>query len=105
MQPILLYITTKDKPEALAIAQTLLAEKRIACANILPDITSVYEWEGRMQKENEVVLIAKTSPAAKTGTIRRISELHSYDCPCIIAFDSCDAHAPFAKWIFSQVRD
>lgn len=105
MQPILLYITLKDKQEATKLAQTLLTEKRIACANILPSVTSLYQWQGEMQQENEVVLIAKTTPAAKAGAMARIAELHSYDCPCIVAIESADCHAPFAEWIFSQVRD
>lgn len=105
MQPILLYITTKDKPQARMLAKTLLAERLIACANILPEMTSIYEWEGEIQQAEEVVLIAKTTPAAKDAAIARIVTLHSYDCPCVVALDCADSHAAFSKWIFSQLGD
>ena len=105
MNLILMYITVKNKHEALQLAQTLLAEKHIACANILPNVTSVYEWEGKMQQEEEVVMIAKTTDQAKARTMARIAELHSYECPCIVALNAEDVHSPFNKWVFSQVRD
>lgn len=105
MSPILLYVTVKDKPEALRLAETLLAEGLVACANILPPMTSLYRWEGALQQEEEVLLLAKTSPAVRDRAIARIGELHGYDCPCILAFEASGASAPFAEWIFSQIRD
>ncbi|MCH2547731.1 MAG: divalent-cation tolerance protein CutA [Alphaproteobacteria bacterium] len=105
MQTILLYITAKNKQEAQSIAQTLLAEKLIACANILPEVTSLFQWQGTMQEDSEVIMLAKTTKQNTSCCIERITALHSYDCPCILAFAPEGGHEPFIKWIFSQVRD
>lgn len=105
MTPILLYATVKNKSEALQIADRLLQEELIACANIVEGATSVYRWQGELQQETECLLIAKTTPAAKPRAMARMAALHSYDCPCILAFAADAAHAPFAEWIFSQIKD
>lgn len=105
MHVSLLYVTLSTKAEATELARTLLAEKYIACANILPEMTSLYEWDGSLQSNGEVAMLVKTSASLKAATMQRIAELHSYDCPCIIELKTGDVHSPFAKWIFSQIRD
>lgn len=105
MQTILLYVTVKNKSEATQIAAELLAERLVACANILPPVTSLYHWQGELQQEEEVILLAKTTAAAQQQAIDRIAALHSYDCPCILAFAPETAHIPFAQWIFSEIGD
>lgn len=105
MQPILLYTTVKNKQEALAIAEALLAEKLVACANILPPHTAVYHWQGAMQQEEEVLMLLKTSTAVESRVMARIAQLHSYNCPCILALPVEAAEPAFAQWIFSQIGD
>lgn len=105
MRPVLLYITVPTRTEAEHIARILLEEKRVACVNILPHIISLYIWEGKLEEAEEVVLIAKTSPEGTQAAMDRVAELHSYDCPCIMELSTGDVHSPFAKWVFSQIRD
>lgn len=106
MQPVvLLYITVPTRTEAEHLARLLLEEKRVACVNILTHAISLYIWEGKLEEAEEVVLIAKTTPQGRQAAMDRIAELHSYDCPCILAFDTAAAHPPFADWIFSNIGD
>ena len=55
-----LYVTTKDSSEAKKLAKVLLENKLIACANILPEMTSLYEWNGEIEESLESVLVLKT---------------------------------------------
>ena len=105
MQLILLYVTLKNKQEALVMAERLIAEKLAACANILPTHTAVYKWNGTPQQEEEVILLAKTTPARREQAIARIAALHNYDCPCILALPVEAAYTPFGEWVFSQIGD
>lgn len=105
MQISLLYITVEDKSAALELADALLGEKLIACANILPPMTSIFRWEGQMQQESEVAMIAKTTADRQEAAMARIAELHGYDTPCIVALPAAAVHTPFAEWIFSATRD
>lgn len=105
MSLALLYVTVKDRQEAIVLARTLLAEKLIACANIIPDVVSVYKWEGRVEENSEVLLLAKIPSRRQTAVIKRVAELHSYECPCITVVPIGSAHPPFKEWIFSITGD
>jgi len=102
--PILLYITVKNKQEAEKIAKALLEEQLIACANILPEVTSLFRWEGKAKEVTEALLLAKTTLDKQDEAMLRASELHSYECPCIVAVPLEAAHAPFARWVDGEVR-
>lgn len=99
---ILVYITCSDLDEAKNIARTAVTEKLAACANIFPQICSVYNWEAKLCEDNETVLILKTLESNYEKLSARIKELHSYDCPCIIALDVKQANAEYLSWIKSQ---
>lgn len=105
MQPVLIYATFADKTAALAMAKELLAEKLVACANILPRHTAVYEWDGALQEAEEVILLAKTSTARQAEAIAHIAARHAYECPCVLSLPVDAAHGPFRDWIFSQIGD
>jgi periplasmic divalent cation tolerance protein len=95
----LLYSTFSNKEEAVSIAHRLLAEKLIACANIIDGSTSVYNWQGETKEQNEAVLIAKTSAAQTQKAIDRIKELHSYEVPCILILPIDSGFPPFMEWV------
>ena len=96
------YVTTDKRDEALAIARTVVEERLAACANLLGPIESVYWWDGAVQQGNEVAFILKTDEALLGALIQRIEELHSYECPCIVALPIEGGHEPFLKWIQSE---
>lgn len=82
-----------DEAAARAAVQTLLEERLIACANILPPMTSVFEWEGKLDESSEVGVLFKTSAALLEPLVERLGECHPYDTPAVIGW-RCDAAAP-----------
>jgi periplasmic divalent cation tolerance protein len=99
---ILLYVTNPSKEEAERIARQLLDRKLIACANIFP-ITSIYRWEGRVAKESEYVLLAKTVKEKLGQTEKEIKKVHPYKIPCIIKI-SAEANKEYSDWVCGETR-
>ena len=98
----LLYVTAPSIDIAQTIARDLLEARLIACANILPGMLSIYRWDGVIQEESEVVLLAKTVASQVESAIARIKALHPYDCPCIISLEMKDGFPPFLNWISDE---
>jgi len=94
---ILIYITAKDKAEAKKISKHLLEKKLVACTNIHP-IESMYWWEGKIQEDNEVVILAKTKEANYETIKKEVKEIHSYDIPCIIKLNS-EPNKEYSDWV------
>lgn len=101
---VTVYITVADEDEAQKIAKTLVRERLAACANILGGIKSVYWWDGAVQNSGEVALILKTRKALFEKLKTRTAELHSYDCPCVTAWDISDAHQPYLDWVSAETQ-
>ena len=78
------YSTIDNIQDARRIANTLVEEQIVACVNIIPKIESIYRWKGKIENEEEIVLIAKTADQNVKKTIQRLKELHSYELPDII---------------------
>lgn len=94
---ILVYITCKDKEEAKKISKHLLEKRLIACANIHP-IESLYWWEGKIQEDSEVVVIAKTKEENYNKVKNEVKKIHSYEVPCILKIKA-EANEEYDKWI------
>ncbi len=99
MKHAFLYITVGSAGEAASIARDLLDDRLIACANIIDGARSLYWWEGKVEQESEAVMIAKTREDLVEKVIERVRELHSYDCPCIVALPIVDGNPAFLDWI------
>jgi len=95
----LVYVTTESKKEAQAIARALLEERLIACANIIEPMQSLYWWEGKIEDSDETVLIVKTRAAHLPALTARVKEMHSYDCPCIVALPITDGSKDYLTWL------
>ena len=99
----LIRSTYAGKDEAISIANTLLKDKLIACANIEEKVTSLYHWEGSIQQENEIVAWFKTTAPHVPSVIERIKSLHSYQLPSITAWPSLVTEPAFANWVATEV--
>lgn len=99
---VFLYVTAPDAETARTIAAALIRERRAACVNILPDIRSIYEWEGALEETTETPFLVKTTAAADAGA--RIAALHPYETPCIVALPVAreGSHPAFLDWIAGQ---
>ncbi len=104
MEPILIYITTASQEEAEHIGRTLVEERLAACANILPQHLSFYWWQGRLQEDYEIIVIAKTRRELLDALVARVLELHSYECPCVVALPITGGHAAYLQWVYQETR-
>ena len=97
---ITVYITCADLKEARKIAKSLLKEKLIACANVFP-IESIYNWKGRQCHEKEIAMFCKARKSDFAKIESAVRKLHSYDVPCIVAFDWAKASKGYKRWVDS----
>jgi len=100
----LIYMTASSKTEAQKIGKALVESRLAACVNILDNMQSIYRWEGKIQEDSEVVLIAKTTDTLVSRLIEKVKSLHSYDCPCIVSLPVLDGYPPFLNWIHEEVK-
>jgi len=99
---VVVLVTTSSIQEAKKIAKTLVEEKKAACVNIIPNLISIYRWEGDIQEDEEVLLIIKTTSLEKVK--ERIKKLHSYQVPEILAFEVKDGEQSYLEWVKESVE-
>lgn len=102
MSFMMIYVTHPNEECAKRISDSLIEEKLIACANILP-IKSCYWWQGKIEKDDEIVTILKSDPEHWGLLKSRIKELHPYDVPCIIYWE-VEANEEYEDWVRGCLR-
>ena len=98
-----IYMTAGSKEEARKIGKELVVARLAACVNILDNMNSFYMWQGQLQDDTEVVLIAKTTEDRLPALIEKAKSLHSYDCPCIVSLPVSGGNRAFLDWIAAEV--
>ena len=98
------YVTASDVEEAKRIARAVVEERLAACANIYPEIRSIYWWQGKVEESSEAALVLKTRKELVPKLIERVKQLHSYTVPCIIALPITEGNREFLEWIKSETR-
>ncbi len=105
MTYIVVFVTAKDKQEAQIIADGLLKQKLIACANILEGVQSLFWWQGKIDKAQEVLLVLKTKKILFTKLTKAVKAVHSYQTPEIIALPIVAGDKDYLKWIEDSLRN
>ena len=103
-EPLVVLITAGSQEEAERIAQSLVAEMLAACVNVVPGVTSIYRWEGEVQRDQEWLLVAKSRRDVLDRLVERVQEIHSYDVPEIIALPLAGGSEPYLRWLDSVVE-
>jgi len=104
MQTPLIYMTAGSFEEAKTIGKALVDERLAACVNIIDHMRSLYWWEGAVQEDLEVVMIAKTTEALVEALVAKVKSLHSYSVPCIVSIPISGGNPDFLSWIVSVTR-
>jgi periplasmic divalent cation tolerance protein len=94
-----LHVTMPDRERATSLARALVDEGLAACVNIVPGVRSVYQWDGRLQEEEEVLCLIKTRHAVFERARDRILALHPYDVPEILAFAVDEGSPAYLEWL------
>lgn len=90
--------------EARQIGTHLVEKQYAACVNIFPAVESIYQWEGKLCQEQEVMAVIKTTREAFSTLSRELAAMHSYDEPEIIALPVADGSAGYLSWVSDQAR-
>ena len=103
-QPIIVFVTAGSSEEAVRLADMLVDANLAACVQILPQLQSIYRWKGKVEREAEVLLIAKTLSSNFEELERRVREIHSYDTPEIVAVPATAISAPYSQWLTATLN-
>ena len=102
---MLIVLTTCPALEAAeALAEQIVEARLAACVQVLPQMTSIYWWEGEMQKESEFLLLIKTVPDKWEELRDFITDNHSYDVPEIIAVASDQVSKRYDEWLAKELK-
>jgi uncharacterized protein involved in tolerance to divalent cations len=88
---------------AEVIAQTLVTEHLVACAQILPSMTSIYIWQGKLCNDSEHLLLLKTMPEQFPAIANRLKELHPYTEPEILAIPATAVSTGYHQWLCGAI--
>ena len=102
-EPIVVLITAPNRDEAIRIAEMLVDTRLAGCVQVLPEIESIYRWQGEVAREREILLLAKTTRDKFDDLVHRVSAVHSYETPEIIALPITSAAEPYRKWLLGSL--
>lgn len=99
---ILVYITVPSRQVGQQIAEALLGERLVACVNIVPQVTSIYRWQGDIHQDDELLLIAKTRAAHFEALAELVRRNHPYQVPEVIAAPLVAGSPAYLAWIEAE---
>ncbi len=102
-EPIVVFITAPTRDEARSIADKLIERQLAACVQILPEMESVNRWEGKVERQPEHLLLAKTTAERFADLEKEVRALHSYDTPEIVSVPLTRGSADYMRWLEESV--
>ena len=103
-QVLVILVTAANQEEAVRIGKRVVNAKLAACANIIPGIQSIYRWKGRVVKEQEVLLILKSTKPRYRALEKAIKTMHTYETPEIIALPVKEGLNRYIGWVRSETH-
>jgi periplasmic divalent cation tolerance protein len=101
---VLALSTAPDGEQAARIARALVDERLIACANLVPGLTSIYRWQGEVQVDAEVLLLMKTRRSLVRRLKERLPQLHPYQVPELVVTEIEDGLEPYCRWVLGETE-
>lgn len=102
---IIVLITASTEDEAAKIGAALVEEHLAACVNIVPEVRSLFFWEGRKQDEHEALLICKSRLQRMEQLVARVKSLHSYTVPEVIALPIVAGAQDYLDWVKDATKE
>jgi periplasmic divalent cation tolerance protein len=101
---IVVLMTAPTLEEARMLAEKLVESQLAACVQILPQMESVYRWQGKVERQPEHLLLAKTTADRFEELEREVRAMHSYDTPEIVSFPLTDGSSDYLQWLQESVN-
>ena len=100
---LIIFVTAPNEDEARKIADALVNDQLAACVNIINGVESIYRWQGKVERDRELLLIIKSSASRYADLEHRVTELHSYTTPEVIAFKIDRGSEGYLNWIRDSI--
>jgi periplasmic divalent cation tolerance protein len=97
-------MTAPNAEKAGELAHALVGERLAACVNVVPGLRSIYRWEGAVQDESELLLVAKTTADRFDALQQRVLALHPYEVPEVLRLEVEQGHLPYLDWVRESTR-
>jgi periplasmic divalent cation tolerance protein len=97
------FTTVSSLEEGRRLAQQLVERRLAACVNLVPNLTSIYRWQGAVEEASEVLLVMKTTAAQLAALEAAVRELHSYELPEFLALDVESGSNIYMDWLLHSV--
>ncbi|MBU2533947.1 MAG: divalent-cation tolerance protein CutA [Alphaproteobacteria bacterium] len=104
-QHVLIYTTWPDAESAAAAGEELVSRRLAACVNILAPATSIYQWQGSIERAQETPMLVKTVRRRIDSVIARIRTLHPYDVPAVVVLSIEGGNSDFLAWLSTETTD
>ena len=104
MSVLLCLSTAPDLASARGLADALVGEGLAACVNLVPGLQSIYRWQGQVERNDEVLLLIKTTRTCLSALQDRIVALHPYELPEVLAVESAGGLPAYLDWVVSATR-
>ncbi len=98
-RPLVVLCTIGDAAAAEALARELVEARVAACVNLTGSVTSIYRWKGEIRRDDERLLVIKTSEERFEALREAILARHPYEVPEIVALPIVAGHAPYLAWL------
>ena len=92
-------VTCPDRDSGEALARALVEERLAACVNVVPGVRSLFRWEGEIEEADEVLLLVKTRADRLAAVRERVSALHPYDLPEVLALAAAGGSEAYLDWV------
>lgn len=104
-ETVIVYATFPTIEAAKTAARGLVEARLVACVNVIPGMLAIYEWQGALHEDAEVVAIAKTTAARVPEVIATVTSGHPYENPAIVAVPIVAGSADYLAWVAACTRD
>ena len=96
---VVVLTTVPDRETGERLVRTLVEERLAACGNLVPGLTSIYRWEGKVETAGELLVLLKTPAERVDELFERVGEMHPYENPELVALPTRAVSEAYSRWV------